>query len=348
VVLRKLRQFQDLGHQAVLIIGDYTALIGDPSGQDKTRPALDATAVERNARTYLEQVGKILDEGRLEVVRNSSWFSKLSFRELVELASKMTVARLLERNDFGERFKAQRPIGLHELLYPLMQGYDSVMVNADVELGGTDQTFNLMVGRDLLREAGKEPQVTITMPLLVGLDGTKKMSKSLGNYVGVAEPAEEMFGKLMSIPDELMADYFELLTTVPLAEYRSALAEGHPMEVKKQLATDITSTFHDAEAARAARANFEQVFSKREVPDEMPELIIDPATLDGGTAEATWLVSQALGAGHSASECRRLITQGAVTLDNGKISDVKARVTLADGQVLKVGKRRFFRIRFKS
>jgi len=276
VVLRKLRQFQDLGHQAVLIIGSYTAQVGDPSGRDKTRPQLSEEQVIANAKFYLEQAGKVLNLETLEVCYNGDWFKKMNFLDVITLLSKSTVARTLEREDFSNRYSAGTPIYLHEFVYPLMQGYDSVMVKSDVELGGTDQTFNLMVGRDLQRDAGQEPQVCITMPLLEGLDGVRKMSKSYGNYVGISDDPKDMFGKLMSISDELMWKYYELLTAIPLPEI-SEMKDGiasekiHPMDVKKNLAVNIISQYYDEETAKNARAAFEKVFSKGNLPDDIPE-----------------------------------------------------------------------------
>jgi len=250
VVIRKLRQFQDMGHTGVLIIGDYTALIGDPSGREKTRPQLTSDEIEKNAKTYLEQVGRILDMEKVEIVRNGEWFKEFSFRDVLKLVSKMTVARMLERDDFSKRFKSETPVGLHEFIYPLMQGFDSVMVKADVELGGTDQTFNLTVGRDLQRDNGEEPQVAITLPILVGTDGTLKMSKSYGNYIAVEDSPKEMYGKVMSIPDGIMRNYFELLTDVPLAEVGELLKDtAHPMEAKKRLAREIVAGYYGADAA---------------------------------------------------------------------------------------------------
>jgi len=345
VVLRKLRQFQDLGHTAVLIIGDYTAMVGDPSGRSKTRPQLTYADVEANARTYIEQVSKVLRTDRLEVVRNGDWFRKMTFLEVLRLASKMTVARMLERDDFAKRYSAGNPIALHEFLYCLMQGYDSVQVRADVELGGTDQTFNLLVGRDLQRDAGQEPQVCVTTPILPGLDGVQKMSKSLGNHVGVTDPPsgpDGMFGKIMSIPDDLMRDYFILLTNLPTDEIETILA-GHPRDAKARLATEITAFFHGREAARAAAEEFDRVFRERQLPDEIPECHVPPDLLKDGKV---WIVALVAATGFvaSRSEARRLIAQGGVSLDGERITDVEAQVALRGGEVLRVGKRRFARI----
>jgi tyrosyl-tRNA synthetase len=342
VVLGKLRQFQDLGHHAVLIIGDYTALVGDPSGRTKTRPQLSEQDVQVNARTYLEQVGRIIDLDKAEVVRNGDWFRGLAFSELLSLASKMTVARMLERDDFSKRYKEGNPIGLHEFIYPLMQGYDSVMVKADVELGATDQTFNLLVGRDLQRDAGQEPQVCITMPMLVGTDGTLKMSKSYGNHIGISDDARDMFGKCMSIPDALMKNYFELLTPVPMEEVDSLLA-GHPRDAKDRLAREIVARFHNEEAAAREAEEFKRVFAGGEVPQDMPEITLPADMLEDGGIWIVKLLTHCALAG-SGGEARRLISQGAVKLGEEAISDVEASVAPKDGDILRAGKRRFARI----
>lgn len=345
VVLRKLRQFQDIGHTAVLVIGDYTAMVGDPSGRSKTRPQLSYSDVEVNAKTYVEQVSKILRPDRLEVVRNGDWFRKMTFLEVLRLAAKMTVARLLERDDFATRYTHGTPIALHEFLYCLMQGHDSVEIEADVELGGTDQTFNLLVGRNLQREAGQEPQVCLTTPILPGLDGTEKMSKSLGNHIGVTDPPsgpDGMFGKLMSIPDPLMRDYFVLLTDVPLPEVDALLA-GHPREAKARLAAEIVTAYHGRQAATQAAAEFDKVFRQREMPDDMPDYTLDPADLDDG---AIWIVRlvAASGLAPSASAARRLVQQGGVSINGERIGDIEARIPVAGGEVLRVGKRKFARL----
>ena len=338
VVLGKLRQFQDLGHQAVLIIGDYTAMVGDPSGQSKTRPQLTPEQIEANLQTYLEQVRAVLDVSRLEIRRNGEWFAKMSFADVLKLAGSSTVARMLERDDFAKRCAAKAPIGVHELLYPLMQAHDSVMVRADVELGGTDQTFNLLGGRDLQRDAGQEPQVTLSMPLLVGLDGVNKMSKSLGNYVGLKDQPGEMFGKLMSLPDALMADYFTLLTALSEAEIHKLLA-GHPREAKERLGVEVVTRYHSAQAARAAAAEFRKVFSEKQAPTDMPEVRLASAKVN--------VVDLIIQAGHAASksEARRLVEGGGVSLGGEKVADWKAEVSPADGAVLQTGKRRFARVR---
>jgi len=342
VVLRKLRQFQDLGHTAVLIIGDYTAMVGDPSGRTKTRPQLTYDQVEANAKTYVDQVARVLRRDRLEVVRNGDWFRKMTFLDVLRLAGKMTVARMLERDDFAQRHAAGSPIALHEFLYCLMQGRDSVEIRADIELGGTDQTFNLLVGRDLQRDAGQEPQVCVTTPILPGLDGTQKMSKSLGNHIGVTDPPADMFGKVMSIPDPLMLHYFVLLTAVPLEEIDALLA-GHPRQAKARLAREIVASYHSSDAAQAAADEFDRVFREGELPAEMPSCVLHPADLEDGKV---WIVRLVVASGlaPSSSEARRLIQQGAVSLDGARTDDIEARLELRGGEILRVGRRKFARI----
>ena len=348
VCLRKLKDFQALGHDALLIIGDFTALVGDPSGREKTRPQLTSEEVEANARTYLEQVSKILDTKRLKIVRNSDWFGNFKFRDVIELASKMTVARLLERDDFSNRFKSEVPISLHEFFYPLMQGYDSVMVRSDIELGGTEQTFNLLVGRNLQKESGMDGQIALTMPILVGTDGSERMSKSLGNYIGIAESPSNIYGKVMSIPDDLMRGYFELLTDVPREELRDLVSPtAHPMEAKKRLARELVSTYHTPEAAARAEEEFEKVFTRKELPDEIEPVYIPSSLVKDGKVWAVKLILTARMA-PSGSEARRLIAQGGVTLDGEKISDPDASVEIRPGMVLKVGKRKFARLFLKE
>lgn len=349
VVLRKMRQFQDFGHEVIIIIGDFTASIGDPSGASVTRPLLTPEEIAVNARTYAEQYCRILDQSKTQVVYNSEWLGKLGFADIVRIAAKMTVARVLERDDFANRLSEGKPIGLHELLYPMSQAYDSVVLQSDVEVGGTDQTFNILAGRDLQKEFGQEPQVALFLPLLVGLDGTQKMSKSLGNYVGVTESPKDIFGKLMSIPDHLMPQYFELCTDVPMAEIREidqSLADGklHPMEAKKRLASEIVTVYHGAEAARQAQAEFEKVFSDRELPSDIPDVIVPESAFKD---DRVWIVRLLATTGFAASngEARRLVEQGAVTLDDEKITDKDAELPLKDGQILRVGKLRFGRIR---
>ncbi len=350
IVLHKLRQFQDLGHEAILVIGDFTGLIGDPSGKSETRPALTPEEVERNAETYRAQYSLILDPERTRVVFNSQWLRPMTFYDVIRLASRATVHRLLERDDFAKRFREHQPIRLHELLYPLCQAYDSVAIEADVELGGTDQKFNNLMGRELQRELGQEPQVVVLTPLLPGLDGVQKMSKSLGNAIGITEPPAAMYGKVMSIPDDLMIPYFEYCTLVPLEEVRAlaaALAEGraHPRDVKKRLAREITARYHGEEAARDAEEEFERVFGSHELPREIPEVTISRARLkDGQRAGVASLLVEA-GLVRSASEARRLITQGGVSLDGAWVHDAYADVHVHDGLLIRVGRRRFARVR---
>jgi tyrosyl-tRNA synthetase len=326
VVLRKLRQFQDLGHRAVLIIGDYTALVGDPSGQNKMRPMLSETDIEKNAKTYFEQAGKILDTSpdKLEIRRNSEWLAQMSFADVLRLASKMTVARMLERDTFEKRHEADVPIGVHEFLYPLMQGHDSVMIHADVELGGTDQTFNNLVGRDLQRDAGQEPQVVMILPILEGLDGAEKMSKSKGNYIGLNDSPRDMFGKTMSISDELMARWYALLL--------ERKPEGHPMEAKKALAQTLVEQYHGKAAAEQARADFEKQFSKKDLAEVAGSLSVPAGEI--------WIVElvEKTGKFKSRGDIRRVIQQGGVTLDGHRITDDKAKVAVRTGQILKAGK----------
>jgi tyrosyl-tRNA synthetase len=325
VVLRKLRQFQDLGHQAVLIIGDYTARIGDPTGQNKTRPVLSAEQIDHNAGTYFAQAGKILDTApdKLEIRRNSEWLQPLTFADVLRLCAQMTAAQMLQRRDFKERFEQNADIRLSEFMYPLMQGYDSVVVRADIELGGTDQLFNNMVGRDLQKQAGQESQVVMVLPILEGLDGVEKMSKSKGNYIGLSESPTEIFGKTMSISDALMERWYRLLL--------NAQPTGHPMEAKKTLAQRLVAQYHGEAAAQQARAEFEQKFSKRDYADVAATLSV-PADI--------WIVElvEKTGKFKSRGDIRRLIQQGGVTLDGQKITDDKARVAVATGQILKAGK----------
>ena len=342
VVLRKMRQFQDLGHKAVLIIGDYTARVGDPSGVNKTRPVLLPQQIKANAETYFAQAGKILDthESRLEVRYNSEWLEQLTFAELLRLAAHKTVAQMLQRDTFRKRLAAEEDVFLHEFLYPIMQGYDSVCIQADVELGGTDQTFNNLVGRDLQKAEGFPPQIVLIMPILVGLDGTEKMSKSKGNYIGITDEPNDMFGKIMSIPDALMDNYFTLLTALPRERIDELIdsERTHPREAKAALGKAIVAQYHGAEAADAAAAEFDRVFSQRNVPTDMPEIVIE-----SGPIGLVQLITSA-GFAKSNGEARRLIQQNAVSLDGEKIADVDATVEPADGTVLKVGKRRFGKI----
>lgn len=347
VLLQKLRHFQQLGHQICFLIGDFTGLIGDPTGKSETRPRLTPEDVQRNAETYKEQVFRILDPEKTEVVFNSTWFGEFSSYEMIRLASELTVARMLEREDFKQRFDSGRPISIHEFLYPLIQGYDSVALEADVELGGTDQLFNLLMGRDLQRSRGQEPQVVLTMPLLEGLDGVNKMSKSLGNYIGITESPDDIFGKVMSVSDELMFRYYELLSDLSVEEISSLkkdMEEGklHPKAVKVQLAKELTSRFHNEDAALSAEKNFEQVFAKHQLPDEIPECALSAAD------EAIWLPKLLLDAGlvKSTSDGRRMIKQNAVSLDGEKVTDIQRNVPAQGKLLIKVGKRRFCQVVF--
>lgn len=351
VVLQKLRQFQELGHQVIIIIGDYTGRIGDPTGRVETRRQLTEAEVLANAETYKEQIFKVLDPGKTEVVFNSQWLAPLTFSDVIQLAAKYTVARMLERDDFAQRFKEGLPIGVHEFFYPLMQGYDSVALRGDVEIGGTDQKFNLLVGRTLQKEYGQEPQVALMMPILPGLDGVQKMSKSLGNYIGINEPPREIYGKTMSLADALMPDYFELVTTLPLTEVREiqeALAKGrmHPRDAKMRLAREIVTQYHGAAAAQAAENEFKKVFQQRELPEEMDEVVLSEAQLEDGDIWLPRLLVYA-GLAGGTSEARRFIQQGAVKLNNLKITDPEARASIAvqEELILQVGKRKFARIK---
>ena len=337
VVLRKLRAFQDLGHEAHLIIGDFTAQIGDPTGKSKTRPQLTREQVEANAKTYQEQLFRILDRDRTVIHFNGDWLGKMTFADVIKLAAKYTVAQTLEREDFAQRVQQHKPLGLHEILYPLCQGWDSVMIEADVEMGGTDQRFNNLVGRELQRSSGQEPQVVMLMPILVGTDGEMKMSKSLGNYIGINEPPAEMFGKVMSIPDAAMPNYFTLCTDVPLDEVRTLLA-GHPMQAKQRLGRDIVGQYWGPSAAVEAQAAFEKQFSQREVPDEMPEIMIAPA--EATAAELLRACFDITG-----GEAKRMVSQGAVSIDGTRRDDPNAAIAIHDGMIVKMGKRRYARVR---
>jgi tyrosyl-tRNA synthetase len=343
VVLRKLRQFQDLGHEAIIIIGDFTAMIGDPSGKSATRPQLSEAEVRANARTYEEQYSKILDPERTRVVFNSQWLGSMSFAEVVQLTSHATVAQILERDDFARRYTEHRPIAVHEFLYVFCQAYDSVYLRADIEMGGTDQKFNILMGRHLQREYGQEPQVSVVTPILVGLDGVQKMSKSLGNYVGISEPADQIFGKLMSIPDEAMPAYFELATELPLDRVQS-LQAGHPMVAKKALAHEIVRLYHNEAAADGAQTEFERVFREHRPPEEMPEIHLPRSELkEDGRIWIGKLLNLAGMAGGT-REAKRLVEQGAVALNDAKVTDPNADVAVETGAVLRVGRRRFARL----
>ena len=343
VLIQKLKHFQDAGHQVIFLVGDFTGMIGDPSGKSETRKALTRDDVERNAITYKEQIFKILDPSLTEVRFNSEWLSTMRIEEMVRVAAQMTVARMLERDDFRKRYEEQRPISIHEFLYPLFQGYDSVALRADVEFGGTDQKFNLLVGRDLQRAYGQEPQVVMTTPLLVGLDGVNKMSKSLGNYVGITEPPETIFGKMMSISDELMVMYYELLSDIGVAELAlltAGLSDGsrHPMEAKIALAREIVARFHGAAAAREAEDGFRGRFSRKEFPDDARRVEL---ASDGGRSDLATVVSRASGSFTSKSAARRLIAQGGVEVNGERASDPAVLLTSPAEVRLKIGKKEF-------
>lgn len=349
VVLRKLAQFQELGHQAILIIGDFTGMIGDPSGRNATRPALSLAETREHGKSYFEQASKILSREKTKIVYNSEWLSKMSFEDVIKLASKYTVARMIERDDFTKRFRSGEPISLHEFLYPLAQAMDSVAIESDVELGGTDQKFNLLVGRDIQREFGIEPQVILTMPLLVGTDGVEKMSKSYNNYIGIHDSPGEIFGKTLSIPDNLIYDYFVLTTMVDadfLQNVKAQLSDGvtNPRNIKRDLADKLVTLYHSAEAAVTAREEFDKVFIKKEIPDEIDEVEI--AALPEGNSLLDILVDHSLAP--SKGEARRLIQQGGVTLNGEKINDVNTKIILQDENILKVGKRKFLKLIKKS
>jgi tyrosyl-tRNA synthetase len=344
VVINKLRDFQNLGHQVQFLIGDFTGMIGDPTGKNQTRPPLTREEIERNAKSYQEQVFKILDPDKTEILYNSEWSDKLGAEGMIRLASRYTVARLLERDDFARRMRASQPIALHELLYPLMQGYDSVAMRADVELGGTDQKFNLLVGRELQKQYGQEPQCILTMPLLEGLDGKEKMSKSLGNYVGIAEPPQEIFGKLMSISDGLMWRYIELLSfesASTLRKWKDEVAGGrNPRDVKVLFAREIVARFHGQPAARAA----EEAFERRHRHGELPEDIAEVAVRAGENGVVITQIIRAAGLAPSVTEAQRLIEQGGVKIDGERVSDRSLRFSAGQSFVLQVGKRKAARI----
>ncbi len=346
VVLRKLKHFQDLGHTAIFLVGDFTALVGDPTGQTATRPPLSREQVKANAKTYLAQVFKILDPKKTEVRYNTEWLDKLSSQEMVQLTAKYRLARMLEHEDFRSRLEKNEPISIHEILYPLLVAYDSVVLEADVELGATEQKFNLLMGREIQREYGKPEQVAVTMPILVGLDGQRKMSKSLGNYVGITEKPGDMFGKLMSISDAQMWSYFELLTERPeaqLAELRERVSAGatHPMDVKMSLAQEIIADFHGAEAAKKAAEEFQRVFRDRQAPEEAPV-----CKVPRGPAKRLSVLLVELGLSDSRSDADRLIKQGGVEVDGTRASDVKKEIDLATPRefLVRAGKKKFLRV----
>ena len=345
VVLRKLRQFQDLGHQAILIIGDFTGMIGDPSGKSKTRPSLSLEETRRNGQTYFEQATKILSTARVRMLYNSEWLAKMSFADVIQLASRYTVARMLERDDFTERYKAGEPISVHEFLYPLAQAMDSVAIEADIELGGTDQKFNLLVGRDIQREYGLEPQVALTTPILIGTDGVEKMSKSLDNYIGINESPREMYGKTLRIPDNLIYSYFELVTDVSneeLSSIKKKLADAtvNPRDLKRTLARRIVTMYHNSETSQKAEEEFDRIFVQKELPDNVDEYVLEAENGSQNLAGLLTLTNLA----SSKSDARRLIQQGGVMVDGERVTDVNAPVPNKKEFILKVGKRRFLRV----
>mgnify|MGYP001094642896 FL=1 len=349
VVLHKLRQFQELGHHVQLIIGDFTGRIGDPTGKSETRKQLSEEDVKRNAETYRKQIFKILDPDRTSIHYNSEWLAPMTFADVVGLAAKMTVARMLERDDFTKRYQSGQPISIHEFFYPLMQGYDSVALESDIELGGTDQKFNLLMGRMLQKEYGKAQQVAIMLPLLEGLDGVNKMSKSLGNYIGIDEDPNEIYGKAMSVPDELMLKYFELATDMTLEELealRRGLEDGsvHPRDAKMRLARTLVRLYHGEEAAEAAERHFVTVFQQRELPEDIPEVELSAGELEDGAIRIVKLLT-ALGLQQSGSEARRSVQQGAVRVNGRRIEDPNELIRPQDGDIVQVGKRKFAKIR---
>ncbi|MBH78216.1 MAG: tyrosine--tRNA ligase [Puniceicoccaceae bacterium] len=343
VVFNKLRQFQDLGHEALLIIGDFTTLIGDPSGRSNTRPVLTKEEIVENAQTYLDQAFKILDQKKTTVYYNSEWFDGMSFEDCLKLSRKMTVARMLERDDFAKRYASQAPISMIEFMYPLIQGYDSLVLNADVEIGGTDQLFNMLVGRALQKDAGKQEQAVITMPLLVGLDGSKKMSKSADNFIAFTDNAKEMFGKIMSISDDTMWDYYRLLLEFPENKVED-LKTGHPMESKKRLASSLVGQFHSMEAAKRELEQFEQVFSKNKLPDDMPTFTWTDLIGDAPNAPLFEVMAQSK-LFESKGAIRRLVQQGGVKIDGEKQDDPSRQITPSNvEQIFQAGKRVFFKL----
>lgn len=347
VVLRKLKEFQDLGHHVILIIGDFTALIGDPSGRNSTRPMLSEEEVKKNAETYADQAFKILDREKTEIRFNSEWLGKMTFADVVNLAGKYTVARMLERDDFAKRLKEGIPISISEFLYPLAQAYDSVAIQADVELGGTDQLFNLLVGRKIQEEYGQVPQIVLTMPIIEGTDGKLKMSKSYGNYVAFNDEPNEMYGKIMSIPDELITKYMRFLTDIPekdIENYEKLMKSGkiNPRDVKMKLAREIVSFFYNEETAKKAEESFIKVFRKKEIPDEMPEIFVEP-----GEYNIVDLI-ELLKVLPSRSEIKRTITQGGVYFDTQRINNFKDTVIIENEHLLRIGKRKFYKIKVKS
>ncbi len=342
VVLRKLRQFQDLGHMAILIVGDFTGMIGDPSGKSKTRPSLSLEETRKNGESYFDQAKKVLSDKNIKMIYNSEWLGKMSFAEVITLTSKYTVSQMLEREDFHTRFNNEEPISLHEFLYPLAQAMDSVAIESDIELGGTDQKFNLLVGRAIQREFGKEAQVILTMPILPGTDGIEKMSKSLDNYIGISDSPREMFGKTLSIPDKLMYDFFLLATNIPNSELSALKTEiaNNPRDTKRRLAREIVTLYHSQEAAQASEEEFDRIFVKKDVPDKIEEM--QYATKGSSVNILQLLTDTKLVP--SKGEARRLIEQGGVSINNEKISDTKSEILMNEAKVVKVGKRKFLKV----
>jgi tyrosyl-tRNA synthetase len=352
VILRKLRALQDFGHEVIFLIGDFTAMIGDPSGKSETRKPLTKDQVKKNAGTYKDQVFKILDKKRTKVVFNSDWLKRLTMEDVINLAGKYTVARMLERDDFMNRFEKERPISIHEFLYPLIQGYDSVELKSDIEIGGTDQKFNLLVGRELQREFKEEPQIILTMPLLEGLDGVQKMSKSLNNYIGVTESPKDMFGKTMSIPDNLLVKYYELLTDVPLDEIKKMKVEMdfgklNPRNAKARLGGIIVEQYHGVQAAEEASREFDSVFKNKSIPTDIPVLEISRSELDADGSIGMIKLLAVSGLCSSSSEAKRVIVQGGVRVDGQGVKDEKVRVKLDKEMLINVGKLKYARVRLK-
>jgi tyrosyl-tRNA synthetase len=350
VVLTKLRQFQDLGHKAILIIGDYTARIGDPSGRSALRPSLSPEKIEENAKTYMSQAFKILDESKTGVIKNSTWFEPLKFSEVLNITSRFTIARMLERDDFKKRFSSNLPITIMEFLYPLMQAYDSVAINADIELGGTDQRFNLLMGRELQKEYGQKPQIAITMPILVGLDGVQKMSKSLGNYIGVSENSNEIFGKIMSIPDNIMIDYFNLLTRLTkeeITKIKNDMENGslNPSIAKRKLASIIVENLYDYKAAKNAEDNFNKIFKEKSIPDDINEYIINKKDYPSGKIKIISLLNESKLCS-SNGEAKRIIEQGGLKIDNNKVTDINLELNIDElnSKIIQKGKRYFLKV----
>lgn len=349
VVLHKLRQFQELGHHVQLIIGDFTGRIGDPTGKSETRKPLTEEDVKKNAETYKEQIFKVLVPEQTTIYYNSQWLDSMNFTDVIQLAAHTTVARMLERDDFTKRYQANQSISLHEFFYPLMQGYDSVALKSDVELGGTDQKFNLLMGRQLQEKYGVETQATIMMPIIEGLDGVQKMSKSLGNYIGIQEEPNEMYGKAMSVPDELMVKYYELATDLSndeVAKLRDGLADGsiHPRDAKMALAKRFVTMYHGEEAATEAEQHFKTVFQKRALPQDIQEIVVSDDVLEDGKIRVVKLLVE-LGLQNSGGEARRSVQQGAVRVNEVKVTDIQAELEIKDGDVVQVGKRKFARIK---